>query len=103
MQQPVAELLSLTPKLTSALEQSKMDRAVALLDSLSHPLALDDIAALMSLLPSDGDDALEVNWTILHWIEASPLWPVWDLLRENGNEWVDIFRIRLKNAGIAEA
>ena len=100
MQLAVTQLLSIAPKLTNALEQSKMDQAVALLDSLSHPLTPDDIAALVSLLPADGDDACGLNWTILHSVEASPHWPVWDLLNEHGNEWIDIFRIRLKNAGV---
>jgi len=80
--------------------QAKMDEAVALLDGLSFPLALDDIAALMSLLPADGDDGCGLNWTILHSIEASPDWPIWDLLGDTQSEWVDTFLIRLKNAGI---
>jgi hypothetical protein len=80
--------------------QGKMDEAVALLDALAHPLVFDDVAGLMALLPADGDDACGINWTILHWIEASPHWPRWDLLDDDANEWVEVFLIRLKNAGI---
>lgn len=100
MQQTVSALLDIAPKLTSDLVGPRMDEAVALLDALSHPLAPDDISALMSLLPSDGDDACGLNWTILHAVEGSPDWPIWNLLDDRENEWVDIFLIRLKNAGI---
>ncbi|WP_150125432.1 hypothetical protein [Sphingomonas sp. LM7] len=100
MQQVVSQLLSVAPKITTDMGQPKMDEAVALLDALSHPLPADDIAALMSLLPSDGDDACGLNWTILHSVEASPHWPPWDLLGDRENEWVDTFLIRLENAGI---
>lgn len=48
MQRAVSGLLSLVPKLTTDMGQSKMDEAVALLDALIHPLSPDDIAALMS-------------------------------------------------------
>ena len=100
MQHAVSGLLSVAPKLTTDMGQSKMDEAVKLLDALSHPLAPDEVAALMSLLPSDGDDACGLNWTVLHWIEASPDWPRWDLLADSEDEWIEIFLIRLKNAGI---
>jgi hypothetical protein len=103
MQQSISALLNIAPKLTSELVQSKMDEAVALLDGLSHPLARDDISALMSLLPADGDDACGLNWTILHSIEASSDWPLWDLLGDRENEWVEIFLIRLKNAGVEQS
>lgn len=100
MQQAVSELLRIAPKLTTDMGQSKLDEAVAMLDALTHPLAPDDITALTSLLPADGDDACGLNWTVLHAVEASPDWPRWDLLADTANEWVEIFLIRLKNAGI---
>jgi hypothetical protein len=100
MQQAVSALLNIAPKLTSDLVGPRMDKAVELLDALSHPLTPDDISALVSLLPPDGDDACGLNWTILHAVEASPDWPIWDLLGEGQSEWIDTFIIRLKNAGI---
>ena len=100
MQQSVYRLLNVAPKLTTDMGQSKMDEAVNLLDALAHPLGPDDIAALMSLLPADGDDTCGLNWTVLHAIEASPNWPCWDLLSDDTNEWAETFLIRLKNAGI---
>jgi len=100
MQQVVSQLLQVAPKITTDMGPPEMDEAVALLDALSDPPAADDIAALISLLPSDGDDACGLNWTILHSVEASPHWPLWDLLGDRENEWVNIFLIRLENAGI---
>jgi hypothetical protein len=100
MQQAISGLLSIAPKLTTDMGPSKMDEAVALLDALTHPLAPDDIAALTSLLPADGDDACGLNWTVLHAVEASPDWPRWELLTDTAHEWVEIFLIRLTNAGI---
>jgi hypothetical protein len=102
MQQAVSNLQSIAKKLTDELEQSTIEKAASLLDSLSHPLSAEDIAALMTLLPESGDTAFGLNWTILHAIEASPCWPMWDLLEENGSEWVEIFLIRLRNAGISK-
>jgi len=95
----VASLTKVAPQLTSTLRQDQLDEAVRLLDAMPHPLAREDIAALVSLLPSDGDDACGVNWTILHAIEASPEWPVWDVLEAPSHEWIAIMRARLRNAG----
>jgi hypothetical protein len=55
---------------------------------------------LLLLLPDGGDTASGLNWTILHAIEASPVWPLWDTLRSDENEWAKILRRRLANAGI---
>lgn len=102
MQQAVSELLSVAPKLTTDMGQAAMNEAVAMLDALIFPLAPDDIAGLMSILPADGDDACGLNWTVLHAIETSQDWPRWDLLTDAANEWVKIFLIRLKNGGIEQ-
>lgn len=55
----------------------------------------------MSLLPANGDTAYELNWTILHLVKAAPSWPIWTALTDQSQEWVMIFLIRLKNAGLA--
>jgi hypothetical protein len=95
----VADLTKIAPQLTSTLRQDQLDEAVRLLDAMPHPLAREDVAALVSLLPSDGDDACGLNWTILHAIEASPAWPLWELLDDPAHEWIVILRSRLRNAG----
>ena len=101
VQDAVRKLCATTKQLTDDLDESQLAIAVRHLDDLVHPLSGDDICALMSMLPEDGDTACGLNWTILHAIEASPVWPIWDLLQNERHEWVDIFRVRLSNAGIA--
>ena len=85
-------------QLRSDLTQAQLDEAVGLVDELRPPLSEKDIEALIKLLPG-GDAACDLNWTILHAIEHSPHWPVWRLLADPDHEWLNIFRIRLRNAG----
>lgn len=96
----VAELGREVDQLTSDLDQRVIDDAVALLDAIAAPVSRADVEALVRLLPADGDDALGLNWTVLHAIESSPKWPVWELLRDDGNEWIETLRLRLVNSGI---
>ena len=100
VQDPVDVLCKAIPKLTDNLESDQLEFATHQLDSLSHPLSIDDIRALISLLPTSGDTAFGLNWTILHAVEAAPAWPLWDALEAEGHEWIHIFRLRLANAGI---
>ena len=101
VQPAVAELLSLTPVLADDVEFAIIERATPILDRLTHLLSQADIRALFSLLPPGGDTAYGLNWAILHAIEASPSWPMWELLptADEGHEWRDIFSIRLENGG----
>ncbi len=92
-------LCRIAPVLTDQLDPAQLDAAVKLLDALVHPLSSDDIRALMCLLPREGDLAHGLNWTILHAIEASPEWPLWDTLQDRKGEWVRTFLIRLGNDG----
>lgn len=100
MQDAIRRILTVTDRLTSNLTQVQLDTLVSLVDSLETPMTREDVAALVSLLPSDGDDAFEVNWTILHAVEASPLWPIWDVIADPNNEWHRRLAHRLANAGI---
>ncbi len=99
VQDAVKRLHGVGGQLTDGLTDQQLAKATALVDALRHPLSAEDIKALMLLLPSDGDTASGLNWTILHCIEASPAWPLWDTLRSNENEWIRILRLRLANAG----
>jgi hypothetical protein len=71
------------------------------IDALAYPLQPRDIRALVALLPPGGDTAAGLNWSLLHAIEAAPAWPMWELLEDQSNEWIRIFRIRLANGGYA--
>jgi hypothetical protein len=96
----VANLLRLSPKLTDYLAPHQIQRAEELLRSIPEQLSTDDIRALVSLLPGEGGTAFGLNWTIVHAIEASPDWPLWDALRDPSNEWVRMLLQSLANAGI---
>ncbi|MGH7018265.1 MAG: hypothetical protein ACREEY_00190 [Brevundimonas sp.] len=102
MQTAVRDLLALTPTLHDTVDFSVIELATPILDRLAVPLSAADIEALLSILPANGDTAFGLNWTILHAIESSPLWPRWDLLEESlDNEWRELLLARLKNGGYA--
>lgn len=100
VQNAVRELRSVSPQLTDDLDTAQLAAATRHIDALVQPLGQDDIRALIALLPKDGGPAAGLNWSILHAIEAAPAWPLWDVLVDRSNEWVQIFRLRLANAGI---
>lgn len=99
MQEAVRDLCRIASKLTEKLDAEQINAAQTRIESLVPPLSADDIGALISLLPADGDTAYGLNWSILHAVEAAPEWPLWDMLRDEENEWVRSFRQRLANAG----
>lgn len=100
MQDAVTRLVAATPRLTDSLDQASISLAVGFLDQLLFPLSEEEVLALLSVLPANGDTAFGLNWTILHSIEAAPSWPIWAALREPSHEWMRIFLVRLKNAGM---
>lgn len=99
MQQAVRDLLELTSELSER-DFSVIEKAVPILDRLTLPISEEDVRGLISVLPADGDTTAELNWTVLHAIEASSAWPIWYLLADPEHEWVQIFLIRLRNAGV---
>jgi hypothetical protein len=99
MQKAVRDLRRIAPKLAENLNLEQITSAQTCIESLIPPLSADDISPLISLLPADGDTAYGLNWSILHAVEAAPEWPLWDMLRDEGNDWVRRFRQRLANAG----
>lgn len=100
VQDAVKKLCAVSKELTDSLNTEQLATAAEQIDALIHPLSPDDIRALLGLLPQAGDTAAGLNWSILHAIEASPNWPMWDLLSEQGNEWVRIFWLRLANRSL---
>ena len=100
MQDAVTRLVATTPQLTDPLDQASLEVATGLLDQLVLPLSEEEVLALLSVLPANGDTAFGLNWTILHSIEAAPSWPIWAALKDQSHEWITIFLIRLNNAGM---
>ena len=100
VQDAVKRLQGIGHQLTDELDAQQLAVVTTYIDALTHPLSPDDIRALLLLLPEGGDTAAGLNWSILHAIEASPVWPLWDALRNDRSEWVQILRRRLANAGL---
>lgn len=99
MQEAVTRLANLRTQLTDDLSQDQLDEATSLIDQLRHPVFGEDIGALVSLLRSEGDTACGLNWAILHAIESSPEWPIWELISDPDHEWHSILWARLRNGG----
>lgn len=100
MQESVARLVAVAPKFTQAMDDAALEAASKLVLQLTGPYGEDDVRALFSLLPADDDDAYGLNWPILHAIESSPAWPLWDLLEDRGNAWAARLAGRLANVGL---
>ncbi len=72
--------------MTDNLETEQLAAAVVQIDALAHPLSPGDIPALLRLLPQYSGAAADLDWSVLHAIEASPDWPIWDVLDDRRNE-----------------
>ena len=81
-------------------EQADLDERVALLDEVGlERLSRDEVLALLPLFPADDNTCFGLAWTLLHIIESSPDWPIWDALDAIGGEWAETLTIRLASAG----
>ena len=100
MRDSVARLVAVAPKFTETMDDAALDAASELVLQLTGPYGEDDVRALFSLLPADDDDAYGLNWMILHAIESSTAWPLWDLLEDRTHTWADYLARRLANAGL---
>lgn len=65
------------------------------------PAQDDEAIALLKLLArADETSCFGLNWTILHFIETAPGWPIWPALRDAQGEWADRLKVGLRNAGL---
>ena len=53
LQDSIARLLAIAPKLDDDLDEEQLDSAGELLEAITQPLSPEDVRALISLLPSD--------------------------------------------------
>jgi len=102
VQPAVRRLLAIGKPFADSLSQAEVDEIVSASDALTMPISSDDALAILSCLPAKGDLLYEVNWTLLHAIEACEAWPIWPALHQQKHEWIDILKLRLANAGLAE-
>ena len=71
-----------------------------LIDSFERPAQNDEAVALLELLSrSDESSCFGLNWTILHFIETAPGWPIWPALKDAKGEWAESLKVGLRNAG----
>ncbi|ANP46128.1 hypothetical protein [Candidatus Viadribacter manganicus] len=98
-QAAIVAISQAAPQLTSALSQDQLDEVLRLWADVSQPISEADVRILLTMLPADGDLAFEVNWTLLHAIERSLCWPLWDALSDE-NDWHRRLKLLLANAGI---
>jgi len=87
-------------RLSSDATVAELEQLQRLLDSISDlSLARDEIAGLLQILPAEQDDCFGLAWTVVHRIEASPVWPTEALDAARGY-WGDVLRQRLAEGGL---
>lgn len=88
------DLLSLGPlPAADALTEQQAEMYGEALRHLPDAPTAEEAAALVGLLPPDETTAFGLAWTLVHAIEASPEWPVWDALAGEG-WWRSVLRDR---------
>lgn len=97
-QPAIIAMRRVAPLLTSNLAQEQYDELARIWNDVDQPISEEEVRIFLSMLPADGDDAFGFNWSLLHAIEKSPCWPLWDALNDQ-NEWGRRLRQRLANAG----
>ena len=69
-----------------------------LLDAIDGAgLDVDELDAILKILPVGEDDAFGLAWMALHKIEASPHWPT-AALDSAAGVWADVLRQRISDA-----
>jgi hypothetical protein len=76
-----------------ALTEQEVESYAASLRHLPDAPTAAEAAALVGLLPPDETTAFGLAWTLVHSIESSPEWPVWDVLTDDG-WWRSVLRDR---------
>ena len=94
----VARLVELGPWPSSqAVSPEEVDERLGLLQRASRPVTLDEARALIKLFGPD--DFFGVVWELISLIESAPGWPSGVDL-QGDQEWVELLRIRARNAGL---
>jgi hypothetical protein len=70
----------------------KLEAIQSLLTKIEQPISDTDAQVLVTLFGPD--DCFGLAWTLLHIIETAPGWPLNDVLRDVGNEWVTLLKQR---------
>ena len=103
MRQAIKELEDMGPLPSYAVamrpdQSAKIERYTQLIVSISKPVTDEEARLLVRLFGPD--DCFELEKSLIHLIESAPGWPLWDCLEDASNEWIQMLRKRLDNAGI---
>ena len=104
MRAAIKELLDMGPLPSYAVamqpdQLAKLERYTQIIVSIREPLTDEEARALVRLFGPD--DCFELEKSLVHLIESAPGWPLWDCLGDASNDWVQMLRQRLDNAGIS--
>lgn len=103
MRDAVRQLASLGRLPDETSTQAEIDPRATLLDEIGRDRpSRAEISALIDVFPSDEGECFGLSWALLHIIESGPDWPVWDILETRKGWWIDLLRLRLRNAGLAQ-
>lgn len=104
MREKIKELAKMGPLPSSDIalrqdQEERIERYDTLIRSIRKPITDEEARVLVSLFGPD--DCFEMAETLVHLIETAPGWPLWDCLENTNNEWIQVLRRRLENAGIS--
>jgi hypothetical protein len=70
------------------------------IEKIKPPVSDEEAKALADLFPATEDDCFGLAWSLIHLVETSPHWPLKQCLEGRDNPWIELLRLRLRNAGI---
>ena len=95
------ELQALGQMCEAADDEIRVQRFVEVIDALPAPDTQVEIESILKTFPSGGDTYFGVAWTLLHTLEASPLWlQLAEQYRphDEQDEWLGTLQRRIANA-----
>src|SRR5262245_7562261 len=78
-------------------DMNVLARQDALIRKLHKPATDDEARALIQVFGCD--ECFGLAWTVLHFIESAPGWPIEECLADESSEWVQRLRLRAINGG----
>ena len=98
MRKEYRDLAALGPlPAADALDATQAERYEETLSRLPDDPTAEEALALVNLLPPDDSTEFGLAWTIIHAIERSGDWPVWEAL-DDGTPWRRELRQRVERA-----
>jgi hypothetical protein len=93
MRKEVQELVNMGPLPDcETVTDAQLKTYESLLSRVTPPVSNEEARSLVCLFGPD--DCYGLAWTLLHLIESAPGWPLYDCLKEAGNEWTERLRLR---------